>query len=827
MLRMQSRSVPTLSRLFAFHLYLYLIPIVLTIVVHARVHAQSTHAQVTGTGVVTGRVVDGTDGHALEFASVALLRAADSSVVTGSVTDRKGVFVITNVPPGDFLCRVSMMGYTTVYRDAVKVASGRKNVYLDAIALLPSTVPLKGVEVVQETPLMANTIDRRVYNVTEDVLSKSASVSEVLQNVPSVEVDMDGNVSLRGSGNVQILINGKTSPLMDKNSAVALQQLPANALERIEVITNPSAKYKPDGTAGIINLVLKKNTDLGVNGSVSANVGNQGRYNGTARLNYNPGDLNFFGSYSLRQDVRNRISTDDRMMNDSAGVLSFYDEDATVHAKPLSHLGSLGFDAEIDAQNTAGLSGTAYYDRFSRDDHSTKAWRDSNGATTTQYDRDRAGDETETEYEATGFFEHRFGEEHTLRAEGTLSRMKETEEFQSTNTYTLPTAPDEFDNLTNTQREDRAQATLDYARPLAGGGSLETGYAGEFGHSEYVNGAEYYDPAVQGFVNDSTKSNRFLNDQSIHALYGTWQKEFGPLGVMAGLRAEQATVLSDLVTTDSTVTTHQFSLYPTAHVSHSFDEATELRLSYSRRTNRPEADDLNPFPEYRDDKNVYAGNPYLEPEYIESLELGAKADRGDFSFLPTVYYKYTSNKFTSVTTLLPDSTLLTTRENLAHDESAGLEVILSGGLDGLLTANLSANIYYMRIDATNLGYGADKSTVTWRGALTCSAHLTRSTLLQLNANYNAARLTPQGEYKPSGVVNLGARQELLDGALTIVVTVADIFHTLRRELVLDTPELQQTTVNRRDSRVIYAGLTWTFGAKPKKQDSEIKYDNGL
>jgi outer membrane receptor protein involved in Fe transport len=298
--------------------------------------------------------------------------------------------------------------------------------------------------------------------------------------------------------------------------------------------------------------------------------------------------------------------------------------------------------------------------------------------------------------------------------------------------------------------------------------------------------------------------------------------------MLAGLRAEQTYTTSNLVTLDSVLSNSYFTVYPTLHLSCQLSGSAELQLNYSRRVHRPESDDMNPFPEYRDPRNIQAGNPTLKPEFIHSVEFGCKFQNNLFSLIPSLYYRYTSNRFTPVTIALNDSTLLTTRTNLASDQSAGLEVILSANIGEVFTSNLSTNVFYDQIDATNLGYGANKSVVTWSGALTMSFDVAKGTMFQLNANYNAWRLTAQGEVRPSIVINIGARQDLFDEKLTLSLTVADLFHTLQRQLDVRTPTMIQAVVNRRDSGIVYFGLTYHFGAETKKtKDDQLRYDDGL
>ena len=786
--------------------------------------AQSNHS-----GNIRGSVIDDSTANPVQYVDVVLRMKSDSTVVTGKVTTQTGSFDFTEVPTGEYFITFSLIGYKEKKTPAFSIDPQRQHLNLGAVKLVATLVSLEEVLVTAEKSLYTASIDRKVYNVDRDLMSKAGSASELLQNVPAVQVDIDGNVSLRGSSNVLIMLNGRTSPLMKKNSATVLQQMPANSIERIEVITNPSAGYKPEGTSGIINVVLKKNTTLGINGNLTANAGNQDRYNGNVRLNYNPGALNLYGSYSIRRDSRNRINTDNRLQTPAATTLTFYNETLYSYARPLSHMISLGFDYRLDNQNQIGVSGDYFHDRLTRRESADKLLHNSDRVLVNQYRRDRIDNESENEYSLTAFFEHNFPkEDHVLRLEFSAAEAPEQEDNRYTDVYLLPVAPNQYDNTLVKNGDNNRQLTLEYSNPLTEESHLEAGYEGEFTSNDLDFHAEYFDANQQKFVTDATRTNRFLYKESIHALYTTYRQSFGSFGLMAGLRAERAGVRSNLVTLDSLRSNTYFSLYLSLHFSRKLSEATELQLSYSRRTHRPDGDDLNPFPECRDPRNVSAGNPNLRPEYVHSLELGCQFQNNNLSILPALFYRYTYNRFTSVTQALNDTTLLTTEQNLANDQSGGLEMVVSADLGDLIAVHGNANAFLNQIDASNLGFGDKKSTTTWSGSLTVDLNLTGNSRLQVNSRYHSSRLTPQGEQSSNHVVNTGFRQELFAGRLSVVLTVADVFKTFRRESELITPSLNQTTVNRRDSRIVYLGCSYRFGAQSKKsKEEQLRYDENL
>ena len=783
-------------------------------------------AQINATSV-TGIVTDKLNKKPIEFATVQLLNVSDSAVVTSTVTDKKGKFMLSGIAVGQYILQFSFIGYEK-NRQPVSLSNGQ-NLNAGRIEISSLTKNLDEVTVNARKSTLNTSIDRKIYNVSQDIMAQSGTASDVLKNIPSVEVDIDGNVSLRGSGDVMILINGKPSPLMGKSRAEVLQQFPANTIDRIEVITNPSAKYRPDGTSGIINIVLKKNTKMGWNGSVVFNAGSRSRKNGSINLNYKPGKLNLFGNYGIRQDSRLRYSDVSRAYLDSAtNTMSYYTENNQSPSKPLSHFVTLGADYTLNDHNSFGLSGNYYTRKLVKQDVVEKIFYDKNYLLTSSFNRLRYDPETEKEYEATANWQHNFKkEDHELSAEFTASSSKDKEDNHFSNVYFYPKQPNEYDNTVIKQTDNQQQLTIDYTNPLSEDSKLEAGYSGSFTQIDMNFFGEYYDTLQGKFVKDLKKSNRFKYNDAIHAVYGTYQHSFGKFGFSAGLRAEQAIIKGNLVTKDSLINNSYFKIYPTLHFSYEM-ENSEIQLNYSKRVNRPDGDEINPFPEYRDPQNIQAGNPKLLPEIIHSIELGYKWQNKKFSFVPSLYYRYKKDGFTSVTIPLNDSVLLTTDKNLSNDQSAGLELIFSARAGNIFSANLSSNIFYTRIDASDLGYSDKKSVVSMSTNFNSSLSITKTTMLQVSCNYRSAQLTPQGKTFATFVMNAGLRQDLFKKKVSVILTASDLFKTFTFKTELNSSYIKQTSISRRDAQVIYIGISYRFGKLVKKAEEEnLEFDNNL
>lgn len=779
-----------------------------------------------GNNAVTGIVADKSSKQPIEFATAQLMNPNDSAVVSTTVTDKKGKFIFTNPASGSYILRISFIGYENSF---IKITVSRQKQNIGVIEIISAAKSMSEVVVTTKKSLLNTNIDRKVYNVSQDIIAQTGSVSDILKNIPSVEVDIEGQVLLRGSADVMILINGKPSLLMGKSKAEVLQQLPANSVERIEVITNPSAKYRPDGTSGIINIVLKKNIKYGWNGSAVANAGNKNRYNGGITFNYKQGKWNFFSNYNFRQDSRLRTGHFNREYFDSAGKTeSYYTENNTSPSRPLSNFITLGADYTLNEHNSLGISGNYFYRKLTRNDVSERFFYDKNYLLTGHFNRIKYDPETEKEKEATVYWQHNFpAEDHEMRLEFTMASTHDRENHRNSNVFFFPLSTSSFDNVLLSDKDNQQELTAEYVKPLGEDAKIETGYEGLFNQIDLDYYGEYYDTLQQKFIKDIAKSSRFKYNGFIHAVYGVYEQGFEKFGFSAGLRAEQVFINGNLVTKDSLISNRFFKIYPTLHLSYKLKES-EIQLNYSKRVNRPDGDELNPFPEYIDPYNLQAGNPKLLPEIIHSVELGYKWQNEKYSFVPSLYYRYKRNGFTEVTVPVNDTVLLTTQQNLSTDKSSGLELIFSAKPAKFLSVNLSSNFFYSQIDATNIGYDDKKSIVSMSANFNSTITLTKTTLWQVSSNYRSARLTPQGKSFGNFVLNTGVRQDLFRKKVSLTLTVTDILKTLRQKTEFNSFYLKQNSFSKRDSRIIYLGISYRFGKTIKKADEEkLQFDDVL
>lgn len=760
------------------------------------------------------------------------MEKASGKTFQRTTTNEQGAFAFEGVPFGRYVARYALAGGDARETPVLEVTPGTPAVDLGTLELASDgTLRLEPVEVTARQEKLYSSIDRKVYDVGKDLQGSAGSASDVLQNIPSVQVDIDGNVSLRRDPNVLVLIDGKPSALMSAtNRPDALEQMPADSIERIEVITNSSAKYQPDGTAGIINIVLKRAHDNGYSGRVRANAGNDGRSNYGISGNYSPGTFNITGNLNIRQDFRRRYIDDSRRHLDPASGASIYTEQSTVeNMRPLTRLAELGADYDLDKRDRIGAT-FDYNDRtFHRTSTITNVTEAADGTETGDYDRLRSDPECQKTTDVGATYRHSFPEDgHELSVEVKRERHWEQEDNQYTNVYLLPQAPPSFDSTLIKPTETGTDLSADYSKPLGAGAKLEAGYSGEVDKDDINFIGGYLDPTTRSWLLDPTETNRFIYRDSIQAVYATYESTLGQVAVQGGLRLEDAFIDTNQVTTQVRAKSDYLRLYPTLHLTYALSETGQLLLSYSRRINRPDDEDLNPFPEYQDPFNLREGNPLLVPEESHSVEGGYQFRSGDTTFLAATYFRDTYHAFTTVSRYIDSVTLLTTMENLASNRSGGVELVLAAPVGRSLTVNLSANAYDSEVDASNLGYPGNRSTVALDGKASAEWRPSKADDFQLAVNYTGRRLTAQGYRLPNDVVNAGYRHVFKSRKLSFVLTVSDIFDTLRDRTVIDTPALYDFVTRRRTSRIFYAGFIYSFGSPSKsKKDDALQYDNQL
>ncbi|WP_240606374.1 TonB-dependent receptor domain-containing protein [Phenylobacterium kunshanense] len=674
-------------------------------------------------------------------------------------------------------------------------------------------------------PPVRTSIDRQSYSVANDLQTSAGSISDALRNVPSLEVDVQGNVALRGDTNVTILIDGKPSGMFQGDTrAQALQNLPADQIDRVEVITNPSAAFDPNGSGGIINLVTKKTRKAGANGSVRANVGSQGRQNGGVSASYRDGKLTLSGDASLRHDSIKQTYTREREATDPAGgtIRSLQQGTGRGRVNVQNLRGGLDYDITDDDRVSLELR----YTNVDFADRSFEAFDQVSGAgiVTRGYDRLGSASQERPTLAGTLRYRHVFGDDHQLDID--LGRERNRTAFERDSAYVdrIPAGPGFYEAQDQVNLFWKTTAKVEYTRPMGEGHKLKLGYSLDADDNDYdtlgVRG-----PNEATATPNAQLSNSYRFDQQVHALYGTYERPFGKLTALAGLRLEAVTIDINSVTQAITARNDDVSVYPSLHLNYELTEAQKLTASYSRRIQRPQPTDYNPFRRYQDQQNFSSGNPDLKPQQTDSFELGYQYRKNGAIYQATFYYRDIRDAVNNVTRDIGDGVFLVTQANIGESRSAGAEVVANGKLFPQLSYNISGNVGWTQIDAAGLGFGSrQRDAFTASGRANLSWQVTDRDFLQVNGFLNGKRLTPQGYVQPQGALNLGYRRKVSD-QLSFLVTAQDLLGTLEFKRIIDTPAFRDVEHYKARHRGVFVGFTYTFGGG-KARDPGFDFGGG-
>jgi outer membrane receptor protein involved in Fe transport len=688
----------------------------------------------------------------------------------------------------------------------------------------PAAHTLEGVTVTGASAQgFRSDIDRKSYGIASDLQTTTGSISDALRNIPSIEVDPQGNVSLRGDTNVTILLDGKPSgQFKGASAAQALEALPADSIERVEVITNPSAEFSPDGAAGIINLISKKVRKPGAAGSVRAILGNEGRRQAGVTGSYNSEKLQVSGDVNGRYDPQSAEGVDRREILDGQGhelSLSQTDNRGGGHLDRWAAHASLDYDAGPKTR----ISGDVRFSHLDLDQAPDARFQgeDPTGALVQAFDNSGRLKLGLGDGEAQATLRQTFGgDDHTLTVNLARERIDDVRDQSFDLVASLPASPAIFTDLQTRNVADRSELKADYARPMPAQGKLKAGYDLRIDDNRYDNqGLSGGSPASA--LPDPTQSDLFLYKQTISAAYVTYEQPVGDWTLLGGLRLEDVRLDLEQLTAAQAHDTNDFGVYPSLHLAYKVSDAQQLILSYSKRVQRPNPEDLNPFRIQLGPLSFQAGNPDLQPQTTDSFEAGYQYRAGGTFYLATLYYRQNQHGVTDVLTALAGGVLLATKENLSDSKAAGLELVANGHLTKALSYSVSTNLYWNEIDATSdsleqpLDFAGRRSAFEVGGRVSLTWQPRPDDTFQVTTNLNAKRLTPQGFVEPFALTYLGYRHRFSD-ALFGVITVQDPFEGLRFRQVTSTPILQDHSDQHIHIRGVFVGFTRTFGGSGKK-----------
>ncbi|GLK49089.1 TonB-dependent receptor [Brevundimonas intermedia] len=693
----------------------------------------------------------------------------------------------------------------------------------------PATVG--DVTVTGRADQVRTSIDSVSYSLANDLQATTGSLADALRNVPSVDVDPEGNVSLRGDSNVTILVDGRPSGILTgPGRGQALIQLPASQYARIEVMTNPSAAYSPEGSGGVINLITKPTAPkpgTQTTGSVRVNIGDNGRWNAGLSGSWQKDRLTLSGDASYRSDPTELSFNRVRQQFDptTGALIATTTVDQPIESEQNGLIGRFTAEYKLDdkTQVTGELRGVAFDGTGSTS--SLYETRNAAGAVTSAYRRDGSSDFDFTNWGATARVLRRFtGDGHEWSNELRYDSNGNESDGQARSIFLTPAGADLYERTRNLVDQVTWGFTSAYTRPMSDGGKLRLGY--ELNIQQPEQEAEFLrGPSEAALAPAPGLNNRFEAEQTVHALYTTYERPLGDkLSAQLGLRLEQAEVEIKDLTGGASASQDYFRTYPTAHLQYQLSETQTLRASYSRRIQRPQPAQLNPLVTYQDPLNVRSGNPDLEPQETDSFEAMWQLRKGQSFYQATAYLRNTDKAFTDVTTDIGGDVFLTRPENLGSRQDLGVEATANGRLLSTLRYSAGVNVFRQEIEAGAVVGGDDREATLASGRISLNWQPTAKDFLQVSSFWQGDSLLAQGRREAGGMINLGYRRKLSE-QLSFNFTARDLFNTFNTTTIFETPQFREQADQDIKLRAFYIGLTWNFGG-PRRQPEQFDFSTG-
>ncbi len=762
-------------------------------------------------GKIIGKVIDATDNQPLEYANVILFDSFSQEMITGSTTNKEGEFTLTQIRPGRYYLGVKYIGYERETVDSLNINPGGVTVDIGVVKLKRAAYELDGVQVLGEQMSMEYKIDKKVINVGQQATVLSGTAVDVLQNAPSVTVDIEGNVSLRGSGDFTVLVDGKPSVL---ESNETLQTIPASTIDKIEIITNPSAKYDPEGTSGIINIVSKKNSLDGLSGLMNLNGGLDDKYGGDILVSYRVNDFNAYigADYNKRTFPGTSSNLNETIIG---GVSNFLRSSGS---------SKRGFSYNLTEKDIITLGGR-YGSRNSEENSSLdySEWTDPAG-TENSYLSTETGDDKGNFYAANFDYTHNFSSDgHTL----SLQAFYRNRDMDEENINEMRDASDVLTrSIKNIEGgpESEWRFNVNYKLPFDAKNYIEAGYQAEIENHEGFNSNYEFDITSNEYVFMPDFSNTNNCTKDIQSIFSTYTAELGNFGYQLGLRGEYTYWNIDVIDEQKVFELDRFDLFPTLHFSYSFGENTQMMASYTCRIVRPRDMTLEPYQTWMDAYNIRQGNPDLKPQSIDSYEAGFQKlfEWGSFSI--EAYYRMTNNKFERVRSVYAENVMLHTYENVGKSYALGSEFMFGTSPLKGWNCNLTGNLYDYRQDGELYGESYENESFNWSLRLNNQFSLTQTLRLQLDMNFDSPTATSQGRSEGRYMLNAALKYEIIPRTLSATLQVRDLLASGKHQFTSQGPEFYSTMERAHKAPVVM--LTLTYNINNYKQDKQRDQEQG-
>ncbi len=767
---------------------------------------------------INGQIFD-EDNVVVEYASIRLMKESDSTVLTGAYSNENGRFEI-DIPhnaPKSFL-KITFANYLPYY--ILIPESKKKDIELGKIQLeLDKSLELEEVTASGSLDALKTGIDKKVYQAGEDLTSKGGTVNDVLNNIPSIEVDQDGNISLRGDGNVTVLINGRPSTLVGNDGQNVLDAFPANSVERIEIVTNPSAKYDPDGTSGIINIILKKNRLNGFNGIVSATAATGDLYQLNLGLSYRKKKINFNFNYSFDYYEGYRNFASDLLRDVAPDTSSHFVQNRKGTDLKSTNTILLGGEYHFDERNTIGFSLVATIGRRRRTGDLENFLYDTDELLINRWDRNSIDPRRRDGLDFSLFYHHDLLEN---KGEFSINATHSTAKGNIQGFYE-ELYLDEYGNsiglaplnqrLNNDNNNQVTTIQTDFSKVYDSiRARIEFG-AKAINRNEYLSTFSETQDTITGVYQEDTLANfKYEYQEAVYSIYGIFGQELGSFKYQVGLRGEFAEQIPNLVDYDYDFSNTYLNLFPSAHVKYKMGGRAELSLSYSKRINRAKSRQLNPFTSFADPFNLRSGNPFLQPEYINSFDLGYSYSSKKFIFSSSIFHRRTRDVITRIKTFYPNNASLITYQNVDRSFSTGIETIIIYKPFTWMKNTLSFNGNYIEYENQSVLIDWNNNGINWVIKYILSVEFWKKTAsFQVNARYSSERVIPQGIIKPRTWVDLAFEKRFYKNKLSVGTRVTDIFDTKGFELEVEQSDVRQSSEYKWLTRRIYLTISYRWG----------------
>lgn len=728
-------------------------------------------------GVIYGSVVDSASQSPVPYASISVINQRSSTIMTGGITNEDGEFRVEEIPLGRHKIVVEYIGYAKQELGPftfLPFGDNKTEYNLETISLVQTTLQMAGVDVEAERPLFVQTAEKRIFNVSKNSLSTGGNAIDALRQVPGVEVDPDDNVSLRGSSNVNLMIDGKPSSIAGGDIKSLLQSIPSANIADIEVMTNPGAKYDPEGMAGIINIVLKENKFAGLNGNINTGGDSQGGSNLSGQINYRTTSYNSFVNLGIND--RKRISDGSSMRwMDFPSFRNEIDQISNSKSGGPNLFVKSGFEYFIDPNQSLAVSATiSNGDRSSENDTYTK---DSG-----------PGDKKYTRYATTG--SDRNGYDINLNYDKKYKdpKQKLTSYFRFSDGlnegmneyYNSDGGGADFVGTNKAKNGDEGTSSgydfkLDYVHPFENKSKLEVGLASKSTDRGDTQIAEIFDEATNQYVSDQSFSNKFIYNETVHAAYLQYSGNLWLFGLNAGGRYEIVDMFSELKTTNESFENPYSSFYPSLSMTFGAPQLLQIQTSYSKRVNRPRSRMINPFSSRQDERNLRAGNPFLKPEYTDSYEVNLSRFSRGLSLSLGGYYRYTTDKMTRFKEVRDDGVSIATYKNLEEQKTRGIDYSINGSLGRKLRLMFSGSVYWDEINSDLFGSDYNKTAQGQRLRFTTMWNINPTTEFMFFMFYMPGRDIAIGKMDAMSFSSMSVKKKFMDNRLNLTLNLGDPF----------------------------------------------------